>query len=71
MNLEAVKRFFPTAFSLVAMIYIAFWLAVLVGWGLNISNILSAINLPLTKMFVLQVVGVFFFPLGAILGYAV
>ena len=35
MNLEAVKRFFPTAFSLVAMIYIAFWLAVLVGWGLG------------------------------------
>ncbi len=39
------------------------------GWGFNIVKLFMMANEPLTGMFILRCVGVFFFPLGIILGY--
>lgn len=45
-------------------------LAGIVGWVMNIVAILSGIgDTTLTTMFIARCVGVFFAPLGAILGY--
>lgn len=39
------------------------------GWIWNIVKIFGAVADPLTALFVLRCVGVFFAPLGAILGF--
>ncbi len=50
---------------------IAFWLAMLAGWIMNIFNLcaLAAAQEPLTTKFVLMIVGVVVAPLGGVLGY--
>lgn len=40
-----------------------------VGWVMNLLKILGAMNDPMTTMLILRVVGLFAFPLGAILGF--
>lgn len=47
----------------------AFWIAVIVGWIINIVQLFSTSFEPLTAVAVLRVVGVFVPPLGAIMGY--
>lgn len=66
---EKCTALFPKVFSLVAVMYMVLWVTIMVGWGLNISNIITAIDLPMTKMFALQVIGIFLFPLGSLLGW--
>lgn len=44
--------------------------AVAIGWVLNIVNIFKS-DFELTGIFVLQVVGIFIPPLGAIMGYII
>ena len=56
-------------FTLVDLIYVVVILAALVGWVLNIVDILAVVNDPITPMFILRIVGIFIFPLGAVLGY--
>jgi len=51
-------------FSIIAML-----IAGIIGWVMNIFDIVAAINDPITAFFIARCVGVFFFPLGAILGY--
>jgi len=51
------------------LIFIALWLAVIVGWIMNIVSIVHAVNLPITGMFILRCIGIFVFPVGGILGY--
>lgn len=49
------------------------WLALVaagfIGWVMNIIAIVHAASGPLTTMLVLRIVGLFAFPLGAVLGY--
>ncbi len=40
-----------------------------IGWVMNIIAIVHAATGPLTTMLVLRIVGLFAFPLGAVLGY--
>lgn len=45
------------------------WVAGAVGWVLNIAKIVGTINDPITALLVLRAFGVFFFPLGCVLGW--
>lgn len=56
---------------LAALSMIVFWLAAAIGWGMNLWAVASAFihNAPFTTMFVGRIIGVFFVPLGAIMGY--
>jgi len=49
------------------------WVALIgfgvVGWVLNIIDIVHAISEPITGMFILRCIGIIVGPLGAVLGY--
>jgi hypothetical protein len=62
-------KFFQSLGVLGALIFLALWVGGIVGWILNIFAILHGVSGPLTTLFVLRIVGIFAFPLGAILGY--
>lgn len=47
---------------------VGFWLAGVVGWVANIWQIMQLINDPITALLIIKCVGVFFAPIGAILG---
>lgn len=49
--------------------FIALWVAGIVGWVLNIMAIAHSLSGPMTTMLVARIVGIFAFPLGAVLGY--
>ena len=52
------------------ILWVCFWIAVLVGWVINIVDLVGMIGgNQLTTLFVARIVGIFFFPLGAILGW--
>lgn len=44
------------------------WVATVVGWIMNIIDLVHTSFTPLTAIAVLRVVGIFIFPLGAVLG---
>lgn len=44
------------------------WIALIVGWVMNIIEVVHAIDLPVTGMFVFRIIGVFLIPLGGVLG---
>lgn len=50
-------------------IWLAGLVAAAVGYVMNIISIVHSINDPYTPMFVVRCVGIFFAPLGAVLGY--
>ncbi len=43
--------------------------ALLIGWVMNIIEIVDTVDAELTGMFILRCIGVFFAPLGGILGW--
>lgn len=45
------------------------WLATIIGWIANIIQLIGIASGPVTTIFVLKCVGIFAFPLGAILGW--
>jgi hypothetical protein len=51
------------------LLYFALIIGGFVGWALNLIALVNAISGPLTTLVVLRIVGIFAFPLGAILGY--
>lgn len=51
------------------IIFLAVFLAGVGGWVANIVAIANGDFTPLTGMMVLRVIGIFFAPLGAVLGY--
>ena len=57
--------------------FIVLWVAAAVGWVMNVINVINALmtNVPfveaITGTVVLQIVGIFVAPLGAILGYVI
>jgi hypothetical protein len=50
-------------------LYFAIGIALFVGWVLNIVHVVHAIGGPFTTKLGVELVGIFAFPLGAILGY--
>lgn len=42
---------------------------VALGWGMNIAAVIGTVHDPFTAVFVLRVLGIFFFPIGAIFGW--
>jgi hypothetical protein len=52
-----------------ALIFVIVWFAGLVGWILNIIEIISNFSTLLNGLMVMRIIGVFMAPLGAILGY--
>ena len=53
----------------IALVPFAFWLAVVVGWIMNIVDLFDQSFTPLTAVAVLRVVGIFVPPLGAVMGF--
>ena len=51
------------------LLWIAAFIALAVGWVMNIVTIAHIMAEPITGMFVLRVVGIFVAPLGGVLGY--
>lgn len=54
---------------IVVLLYIVLIIGSLIGWVLNVIDLLQTIGGGFTTLFVLRVVGVFVAPLGAILGW--
>jgi len=54
-----------TAFGLV---WIGIVIAAIVGWCLNIAEVVHTVDAPVTGMFILRCVGIIFAPVGAFLG---
>lgn len=50
-------------------LWIALWVAMFIGWVLNIIALVHSVSGPVTTLFVLRIVGIFAFPLGGILGW--
>ena len=53
----------------ISLVFIAVWLAGIIGWVLNIVAIVHALADPITGMFLARCIGVIAAPLGAVLGY--
>jgi hypothetical protein len=49
--------------------FIVFLCAGLLGWCLNIAKLAAASSDPVTGLIILRVFGIFFAPVGAVLGY--
>ena len=52
-------------------LYMLIWFPMFIGWVFNIIDVVTVAldNEPLTTMFILRIIGIFFFPLGTLLGY--
>jgi hypothetical protein len=53
------------------LVYVSLIVLLLTGWILNILKLVAILGGDVTAMFIARIVGVFFFPLGVILGWAV
>ncbi len=57
------------ASSAAGIAVLVFWFLAILGWILNIFDIVEMVNSPVTGMFILRCVGILVAPLGSILGY--
>jgi nucleoside permease NupC len=59
--------------KLTVLIIVCAWLVAFVGWIMNIVALISTLMIPgalvITGMMVARTIGIFFAPLGAILGF--
>lgn len=58
-----------SVYGLAWLLYIVVGLAAVVGWVMNIMDIVKSDFSSITGLLVLRVIGVFVPPLGAVLGY--
>lgn len=49
--------------------FILVWIAALVGWLMNIYKLVGMFGEEITTWFIARCVGIFFAPLGAVIGY--
>lgn len=56
-------------FSALGPLVVIVFFAGTAGWVMNIVSIISAIDGPINAMLLIRVAGVFFAPLGAVIGY--
>lgn len=47
----------------------ALWFAIVVGWILNIVQLIALLANPITGIVILKIIGIFVFPFGSVLGY--
>lgn len=52
-----------------AITIILLWVAAVVGWIMNIVQLVGMINSPITTLFILKVVGIFAAPFGSVMGW--
>lgn len=52
-----------------ALIWITIFITMVVGWCMNIYQITQMYDAGITAKFVFKVIGVFAFPIGALLGF--
>lgn len=52
-----------------ALLIIAIWITVIIGWCMNIYQITQMYDGGMTAKFAFKIVGVLVFPLGALLGF--
>lgn len=52
-----------------ALFWLALGISIIVGWGMNIYQLVTSHDNGLTAKFVLKVVGIFVVPLGSLLGF--
>lgn len=62
----AYKQDMPMTLALAVILA---WLAVIIGWCMNIYQITQMYDGGLTAKFAFKIVGVLVFPLGALLGF--
>lgn len=58
--------------SIFAFMHVSFvfvWMAALIGWFMNIYKFIGMFGEEITTRFIVRCVGIFFAPLGAVLGY--
>jgi hypothetical protein len=66
---NAINTFFASIGLLGLLAAIVLWVAVVWGWVLNIISLIGMIGGDFNVLLVLRVVGIFFAPLGAALGW--
>lgn len=49
--------------------FLIVWLAAIVGWIMNIYKFVSMFGEEVTTWFIARAIGIFFAPLGAVIGY--
>ena len=67
MNL--ITKFLGTLGIFGAVSVVLLWLAIVVGWVMNIIDIVGSVDGPVTLLLALRVVGIVLAPLGAALGW--
>lgn len=55
--------------TLIGLSFITLWCASIWGWLWNIVKFVGLLDGGVTAMFVARIVGIFFAPLGCVLGY--
>lgn len=55
--------------NIVSLSIVLVWIVGAIGWVWNIVKLVAVISDPLTAMVIVRAVGVFFAPLGAVLGF--
>ena len=56
-------------FTSPGLIFVFIWVALAVGWIMNIVEVVQTVSDPVTGMFVLRCIGIIAAPLGGVLGY--
>ena len=56
-------------YTSIGLVFIIVWLALAVGWVMNVVEIVQTVSDPITGMFILRCVGIIVAPLGGVLGY--
>ena len=56
-------------FTMIQLMIVGIWLAVVGGWIANIVKLIGLSFDPLTLELILRLVGIFVFPLGAVMGF--
>ncbi len=58
--------------TLVGILYILLWVVIIagiIGWVLNIIQLVALLSAPFSLMIILKAVGIFVAPLGGLLGW--
>ena len=56
-------------FSAIQLLVVIVFILGIAGWFMNIFDLIGMLDGPINAMFIARCVGVFFAPLGSVLGY--
>jgi len=56
-------------FAFMHLSFVFVWIAALIGWFMNIYKLVGMFGGEITTWFIARCVGIFFAPLGAVIGY--